>query len=512
MGTVPAPNIVEAAQQISQNPLTEQARAVQLQGEQQQVKQQQIQTQMQQQQLQDQQAMTKAMQSWDGKDFSQLPELMRQNGISAPGYINAQNSILQRRQQLMTLDKEQLSSMEAHHDAALGIIDSAKQVPDSELPQHISDTVQQLQSQGHLSPQEAQAVIQHSQSMPPDQFRPWLDVYEKGLMGEKEQIAQAAQQRELKVKEETAASEQTKAGADQQKANAADWKDFPTLGVALNTRTGEQRAVSGAGGMMPPGMMEAKYVALQAKQNAGQKLSAEDGAWKKAYEHFKTLVPTTTLNLQAGLLTPQAKQMLGNTLQETGQLPPGLARAPGMVAGVVNQAAGPAGSAVPDLGAAKRTFGAESALQKSAVAGEIGKNVTAFNTAIAHAQQLRQAADALDNGDIRALNTIGNQIGFQFGSDKTTNFNVIKNALAGEISKVFKGGEATDAEIKAVQEPFSNANSPAQLKGAIDNAVHLMNSKRDALKQQYEQGMKGQPNFSGGQKDFFQQFDGKARQ
>ena len=112
---------------------------------------------------------------------------------------------------------------------------------------------------------------------------------------------------------------------------------------------------------------------------------------------------------------------------------------------------------------------------------------------------MRQAADALDNGDVRGLNAIGNQLGYQFGSDKTTNFNVIKNALSGEISKVFKGGQATDAEIKQVEQPFSSANSPAQLKGAIDNAVALMNSKRNALQQQYQAGVQAKPNFGGGQ-------------
>ncbi len=67
------------------------------------------------------------------------------------------------------------------------------------------------------------------------------------------------------------------------------------------------------------------------------------------------------------------------------------------------------------------------------------------------------------------------------------------------MSKVFKGGQATDAEIREVQQPFDSANSPAQLKGAIQNAIRLMNSKRDALKQQYEAGRQGQPNFGGSQ-------------
>ncbi len=281
------------------------------------------------------------------------------------------------------------------------------------------------------------------------------------------------------------------------KATSETKEVIPTLGIVYDKATGQTTPLQGASGMMPPAMMEAKYVALQQKKNSGQPVSKEDAAWMKGFEHYKTLVPTATVNLQAGLLSGQAKDMAASYFEQTGQLPGGM-RSPAMSAQILNQAAsGPGG--VPNVAQNKLQYGAATALQKSAVAGEIGKNITAYNTAITHANQLSEAAAALDNTDPRILNAIGNKIGYEFGSDKTTNFNVIKNALSGEISKVFKGGEATDAEIKAVQEPFSASNSPAQLKGAISNAIHLMNSKRDALQQQYEQGMQGKPNFGGAQ-------------
>lgn len=142
-----------------------------------------------------------------------------------------------------------------------------------------------------------------------------------------------------------------------------------------------------------------------------------------------------------------------------------------------------------------RSYDVEKGVMKDFTSGKSAQNLTAFNTAIEHSKQLQSAADALQNGDMPTLNKIGNTLGYQFGSDKTTNFNVIKNALSGEISKVFKGGQATDAEIKEVQGPFDAANSPAQLKGAINNAIKLMGSKRDALRQQYEAGKQGKPNF-----------------
>ena len=143
-------------------------------------------------------------------------------------------------------------------------------------------------------------------------------------------------------------------------------------------------------------------------------------------------------------------------------------------------------------------FSIEQGVKQEFASGDAAKSLTAFNTAIEHAKQLGTAADALSNGNMPLVNKLTNAIGYNTGSDKTTNFNVIKNALTGEISKVFKGGGATDAEIEAVQGPFSSANSSAQLKGAINNAVQLMNSKREALQQQYQAGIQAKPNFGAG--------------
>jgi hypothetical protein len=137
----------------------------------------------------------------------------------------------------------------------------------------------------------------------------------------------------------------------------------------------------------------------------------------------------------------------------------------------------------------------EKGVMKSATSGAIAMNLTNFNTAIEHAKQLQEDANALDNANLQTYNKIGNRLNVELGKDAVTNFNVVKNALAGEMSKVFKGGQATDAEIKAVEQPFNAANSPEQLKGAIASAIRLMNSKRDALKQQVEQGRQGKANF-----------------
>lgn len=161
---------------------------------------------------------------------------------------------------------------------------------------------------------------------------------------------------------------------------------------------------------------------------------------------------------------------------------------------VIYQTAGNAiksGAAAP----ASMDYAAEKGLQKDFTSGAASKNLNAFNTASAHLATLGQAAEALHNNDIQGLNRFGNEYNKQTGSPAPTNFQAVKSAVAGEVSKTFKGGQATDAEIKEFNDAVSSANSPAQLRGVISTYQDLMDSKREALQQQYTQGMQGKPNF-----------------
>jgi len=156
-----------------------------------------------------------------------------------------------------------------------------------------------------------------------------------------------------------------------------------------------------------------------------------------------------------------------------------------------------AGNAIKSGAAAPTSmdYAAEKGLQKDFTSGAASKNLNAFNTASAHLATLGQAAEALHNNDIQGLNRIGNEYNKQTGSPAPTNFQAVKSAVAGEVSKTFKGGQATDAEIKEFNDAVSSANSPAQLRGVISTYQDLMDSKREALQQQYTQGMQGKPNF-----------------
>lgn len=132
----------------------------------------------------------------------------------------------------------------------------------------------------------------------------------------------------------------------------------------------------------------------------------------------------------------------------------------------------------------------------SAIGGPIGANITALNTAQGHIHQLFDAADALDNGNLPALNKIANTFGVQTGSSAPLVFQSIKTALTGELGKAFTGAGATVSEQAELAKSINDASSPKQIKDVATTFNHLMDTKRAALQQQVQQGQQGKPNFT----------------
>lgn len=161
------------------------------------------------------------------------------------------------------------------------------------------------------------------------------------------------------------------------------------------------------------------------------------------------------------------------------------------------------GQGLPGFNAmqAEMNFKSGQALQKEFTSGAAAKNLTAFNTASGHLAQLDGLVSALNNNDIQLFNKLGNQFSKATGGTAPSNFDAVKTAVAGEVSKTFTGNIATDTEIKHVTDVLSSSQSPAQLKGAIAEVRGLLASKKHALQQQYEAGKQGRPAFgdSGGE-------------
>lgn len=394
--------------------------------------------------LQDKQAETEAMREWSqnpGKiSMEELPNLILKNGGSADAALSMKQKLLAQQTQIQTLDKDKIANYQAHAGAIGAAAQAVLGVAPDLRPQAYQQKMKELLQQGVISPQDAQQPYDED----------IVKLHAAAAMSTKDQI-----DTELK-KRETAATE-LKAQTEAKKLQAE----------------------------MPGGPLQDV-----GKAEMNDWLAKNPGKGPSDYAKWRaSLAPQATVNVQTGAgpsndlaqAVANGSMKIGDVLTYRTPLPQRQKFLQQVLA--INPAF------------KSYDFDVEKGVAKDFTSGASAKNLTAFNTAIEHAKQLHTAAEALNVGDMRTMNKIGNALGYEFGSDKTTNFNVIKNALSGEISKVFKGGQATDAEIKAVQEPFDAANSPAQLKGAIRNAISLMNSKRDALKKQYEQGSKAKPNF-----------------
>ena len=145
-------------------------------------------------------------------------------------------------------------------------------------------------------------------------------------------------------------------------------------------------------------------------------------------------------------------------------------------------------------------FQNDKVLTRMFTTGKPADTINYFNTAIEHLKLLAEAADALKNGNLTVFNKFANDWATATGNPAPNNFDTIRNAVAGELAKTFKGTGASDEEISLLTGTVNNSQSPAQLAGGIDDELRLMGGKMVALEGQYQSGMSkngkpGTPNF-----------------
>ena len=136
-----------------------------------------------------------------------------------------------------------------------------------------------------------------------------------------------------------------------------------------------------------------------------------------------------------------------------------------------------------------------SGTENDAAHGAMARNMTAIRTANDHLTQLGAAATAMQNGNVQALNKIGNAYNVQMGGSAATNFSTVKNAVAGELAKALTGTATVD-EIHQMNSDISSAQSPQQIAGVVKTYQALMASKAQEQQRQYQSGKSGGPNFS----------------
>ena len=221
------------------------------------------------------------------------------------------------------------------------------------------------------------------------------------------------------------------------------------------------------------------YQGILKKIALGEPLSKDEGAEKQAFEGW----------VKTKVTDPAVARMLalaqGRPVQVTGE--DGTAHWDLAGHAIANQEG--TTSSIP--------FRTAGAVAKDFTSGPDARTLNAINTAHAHITQLGAIGDALKNGDLPLVNRLANAYSQQTGQPAPASFQLVKTAVAAEIAKTTHGGQATLEETREISKAINAANSPEQLAGALGAARTLMESKREQLRGQFEQGKQGQPNFGG---------------
>jgi hypothetical protein len=116
-------------------------------------------------------------------------------------------------------------------------------------------------------------------------------------------------------------------------------------------------------------------------------------------------------------------------------------------------------------------------------AGKSSEMVRSANQTLQHVNALLDSADALHNGNYPSMNWVGNKFNEATGGGEPGAFKTNAHAVADEMSKVFKGGNLSDSEIRAWEENLSPNMSPAQLRAQIGKLSELLHGSLQALEE-----------------------------
>ncbi len=109
--------------------------------------------------------------------------------------------------------------------------------------------------------------------------------------------------------------------------------------------------------------------------------------------------------------------------------------------------------------------------------GSAGGTLLSAGTAANHLNLLEQAGEALNNGDIQAINKLANVVGVAVGKSPAVTFQAIAEQVNSEVAKVVAGGQPNEAELKQNRDNLNNSQSPEQIRNVIRSYVGLMNGR-----------------------------------
>jgi hypothetical protein len=443
--------------------------------------------QLRQQQLNDQKTVMQILSAHNGDMTTAMPELAGK--VTPQTYMGLKKYDLEVRSKLAEIDKNKLPVLQDQNDRLNGLIAQAKDLPDMQY----TAAWPQLAA--------AAKAIKPDLQLDPNQPIP------------KEQLAQIGLQTMTMSKYLDQAKAKAEINKNNAQANAAGYKDsggvlYDITGKAPTVAQGQPTApadeLSAATLAVPVGTMLPLDTLLKAKRTA-------DAGVRSVQANGRSLLVDGSGRVvkDLGAATP----VVMNNIQNAG-MQPGDDSFEHLAQGVASGAIKISSAISPRAPATLRSAfldrvlkinpefkdyenATAAAVTKSATSGKIGDEITAFNTAIDHAQLLREAAVALKNGDVQLFNKWANRYATETGSSIPTNFQTIADAFRGESTAVYNKGHITEGLLKEQGDKMSGAQSPDQIIQALDTSISLMRSKKIERKAQVDAGLKGKINWDG---------------
>lgn len=143
-----------------------------------------------------------------------------------------------------------------------------------------------------------------------------------------------------------------------------------------------------------------------------------------------------------------------------------------------------AGLLYPDLDLS--TARARYKIRQGFTSGKEAGLIRNFNTAINHATQALELIPVLKNEGFKQGNRLKNFTSRQVGKPGVARFNLVKNALSGELGSIFKNTGATDQEIGNIEKSIDTSDSPENLTDVIHGAIDLMVGRMDSMDNQWK--------------------------
>ena len=196
----------------------------------------------------------------------------------------------------------------------------------------------------------------------------------------------------------------------------------------------------------------------------------------------------------ASNITDQAKEMAYQRFKQDGSMPAtgrGGAAMQNAYANYFAQRAAQEGIPGAQMAAQHQVYLAQQGVLNDFMKGKTAQTLNGINTAVQHMDLLPPLIDALNGGNMTVLNKAQNFFKKQTGDPAPTNFAAIKEFVGGEVAKAVLPGGGGESERQALTAPLNAANSPTQLKSAVETIQKALAGKTEALRNQWEVGTNG---------------------